>query len=110
MGKNSGLIGSAKHWYLIHDYTNEEELKALRCPTLFLFGEFDINVDPQININHLNTLFDHEIPKNISYKIMPKGNHGFYQVENKCVDWDTASKNGFDPEFQNTIRQWLTEL
>lgn len=34
---------------------------------------------------------------------MPKGNHGFYQVENKCVDWDTASKNGFDPEFQNVI-------
>ena len=110
LGKNSGLIGSAKHWYLIHDYTNEEELKALRCPTLFLFGEFDINVDPQININHLNTLFDHEIPKNISYKIMPKGNHGFYKVENKCVDWDTAAKNGFDPEFQNEIRQWLKEL
>ncbi len=110
LGKNSGLIGSAKHWYLIHDYTNDEELKGLTCPTLFLFGEFDINVDPQININHLNTLFDHEIPKNISYKIMPKGNHGFYQVENKCVDWDTAAKNGFDPEFQNEIRKWLREL
>jgi pimeloyl-ACP methyl ester carboxylesterase len=110
LGKNSGLIGSAKHWYLIHDYTNEEELKALTCPTLFLFGEFDINVDPEININHLNTLFDHEIPKNISYKIMPKGNHGFYQVENKCVDWDTAAKGSFDPEFQNVIRQWLTAL
>ena len=41
---------------------------------------------------------------------MPKGNHGFYQVENKCVDWDTAAKNSFDPEFQNVIRQWLTAL
>lgn len=110
LGKNSGLIGSAKHWYLIHDYTNDEELKSLNCPTLFLFGEFDINVDPEININQLNNIFDHEIPKNISYKIMPKGNHGFYQVENQCVDWDTAAKNDFDPEFQEAIRQWLKAL
>ena len=41
---------------------------------------------------------------------MPKGNHGFYKVENKCVDWDAAVKNGFDPEFQNEIRLWLKEL
>lgn len=110
LGRKSGIIGSAKHWYLIHDYDNDKAIKSLKCPTLLLFGEFDINVDPNLNIEHLKKIYDNEIPENISYKIMPQGNHGFYQVENKCVDWDTASKNGFDPEFQTAIRQWMTEL
>ncbi|WKK65166.1 DUF418 domain-containing protein [Lutimonas zeaxanthinifaciens] len=110
LGKKSGLIGSARHWYLISDYDNEKELKNLTCPTLFLFGEFDINVDPEININHLKKVYNNQVPKNITYKTMPRGNHGFYQVENKCVDWDTASKNDFDPEFQNEIRKWLSSL
>ncbi|MCA0933826.1 DUF418 domain-containing protein [Lutimonas saemankumensis] len=110
LGKKSGLIGAAKHWYLISDYENEKELKNLTCPTLFLFGEFDINVDPEININHLKKVYNNQVPKNITYKTMPGGNHGFYKVENKCVDWDSATKNDFDPEFQNEIRKWVLSL
>jgi alpha/beta superfamily hydrolase len=110
LGKKSGVIGSARHWYLISEYDNKKELKNLTCPSLFLFGEFDINVDPEINIKHLKNVFDNEVPENITCMTMPGGNHGFYKVENKCVDWDTAAKSDFDPEFQNEIRKWLLSL
>lgn len=110
LGKNSGIVGSAKHLYLIFDYDNDEVLKSIKCPTLLLFAEFDINVDPKENIDHLNHIFDNNIPNNIAVKTMPKGQHGFYKVENRCVPWDEAEKNDFDSNFQNQIKEWVSEL
>ena len=110
LGEKSGIIGSARHWNLIHDYNNDKALLTLKCPTLLLFGEFDINVDPELNVKYLSEIFNDEVPMNISYKTMPLGNHGFYKVENKCVDWDTAAKGSFDAEFQNDIKEWLASL
>jgi len=110
LGKNSGIIGAAKHLYLIFDYDNDEVLKSIKCPTLLLFAEFDINVDPKENIDHFNQIFENKIPKNIAVKTMPKGQHGFYKVENRCVSWDEAVKNDFDLSFQNQIKEWVIEL
>jgi len=110
IGKNSGIIGAAKHLYLIFDYENDEVLKSIKCPTLLLFAEFDINVDPKENIDHLNQIFENKIPDNITVKTMPKGQHGFYIVENRCVPWDEAEKNDFDSNFQNQIAEWVSEL
>ena len=110
LGKNSGIIGAAKHLYLIFDYDNDEVLKSIKCPTLLLFAEFDINVDPNENIDHFNQVFENKIPKNIAIKTMPKGQHGFYKVENRCVSWDEAVKNDFDLSFQNQIKEWVIKL
>ena len=110
IGKNSGIIGAAKHLYLIFDYENNEVLKSIECPTLLLFAEFDINVDPQENIDHLNQIFENKIPDNITVKTMPKGQHGFYKVANRCVPWDEAEKNDFDSNFQNQIAEWVIKL
>ena len=109
IGKNSGIIGAAKHLYLIFDYENEV-LKSIKCPTLLLFAEFDINVDPKENIDHLNQIFENKIPDNITVKTMSKGQHGFYKVENRCVPWDEAEKNDFDSKFQNQIAEWVSKL
>jgi dipeptidyl aminopeptidase/acylaminoacyl peptidase len=110
IGKNSGLVGAAKHLYLIFEYDNDEILKSIKCPTLLLFAEFDINVDPTENINHLNQLFKNNVPDFITVKTMPQGQHGFYKVENRCVPWDEAEKNGFDSNFQNQIKEWVNQL
>ena len=110
IGKNSGIIGAAKHLYLIFDYENDEVLKSIKCPTLLLFAEFDINVDPKENIDHLNQIFENKIPDNITVKTMSKGQHGFYKVENRCVPWDEAEKNDFDSNFQNQIAEWVIKL
>ena len=110
LGKKSGLIGGAKHLYMIFDYDNDKVLKSIQCPALFLFAEFDINVDPKENINHLNLVFEGQIPNNITVKTMPKGQHGFYKVEDRCVPWDEAEKNDFDTNFQYQINEWLRKL
>lgn len=110
IGNNIGFIGAAKHLDLIFDYENDEILKSVNCPSLFLFAEYDINVDPKENIDHLNEIFDYRVPDNITVKTMPLGQHGFYKVENRCVPWDEAVKNGFDANFQNQIREWVSKL
>ncbi len=110
IGKNSGIVGGAKHLYLIFDYDNDEVLKAIDCPALFLFAEFDINVDPEENLEHLNQVFEDKVPGNFTLKTMSKGQHGFYKVENACVPWEEAEKNDFDPEFKNQISSWVSTL
>ena len=110
VGKSFGLIGSARFWYLIADYNNDEALKSIHCPTLLLFAEHDINVDPEQNIEHFNTLFDNSPPDNFTIKVMEGGQHGFYIVEDRCVDWEIATSKPFDPQFQKSIRRWLVDL
>ena len=110
VGKNIPFIGSAKFWFLIADYDNDEALKSIRCPALLLFAEFDINVDPEQNIQHFNQLFGNTPPNNFTIKVMEGGQHGFYKVTDRCVDWETAEQHSFDPGFQDEIRIWLTNL
>lgn len=110
VGKNFPFIGSARFWYLIADYDNDEVLKSIQCPTLLLFAEYDINVDPEQNIQHFNTLFGHKPPDNFTIKVMEGGQHGFYQVKDRCVDWDTATQQAFDSVFQDEVRTWLSAL
>lgn len=109
-GKNLPFIGSARFWYLIADYDNDATLASIHCPALLLFAEYDINVDPEQNIRHFNQLFNDSPPDNFTIKVMGEGQHGFYKVENRCVDWDTAMQQAFDPGFQEEIRIWLTNL
>ena len=110
LGKNSGIVGAAKHLYLIFDYDNDAILKSISCPTLLLFAEYDINVDPKENIDHLNLIFEGQVPSNFQIRTMPKGQHGFYKVENRCIPWEEAEKNDFDSDFQNQIREWVEKL
>lgn len=110
LGKSFGFIGSARFWYLIADYDNDEALKSILCPTLFLFAEHDINVNPEQNIDHFNKVFDNNPPANFTIKTMTGGQHGFYVVSDGCVSWETAEKQPFDPHFQNEVRNWLAQL
>ena len=109
-GKNLPFIGNARFWYLIADYNHDQVLKSIHCPTLLLFAEYDINVDPEQNIHHFNQVFNNNPPDNFTIKVMEKGQHGFYKVGNRCVDWDTAIQQGFDPHFQEKVRNWLAKL
>ncbi len=110
VGKTFGFSGGARHWYLIADYDNDEVLKSIKCPTLFLFAEHDFNVPPDQNIEHFNEVFDNRPPDNFTIKVMEGGQHGFYKVTDRCVDWDTAVKQPFDPDFQDKVRSWLKKL
>jgi len=110
VGKSFGFIGSARFWYLIADYDNDETLKSIHCPTLFLFAEHDINVNPEQNIDHFNKVFDNNPPANFTIKTMPGGQHGFYVVSDGCVSWESAEKQPFDPPFQNEVRNWIVQL
>ncbi|MFY0690064.1 MAG: prolyl oligopeptidase family serine peptidase [Cyclobacteriaceae bacterium] len=103
------IVRSAKHWNLTHDYENDEVLKNIDCPTLLLFGEYDVNVDPVENITYLNKVFDGNIPDNFTIDVMSQGHHCFYQVENRCVPWEVAIKQPFDSEFQGRISDWLAK-
>jgi dipeptidyl aminopeptidase/acylaminoacyl peptidase len=110
IGKIFPFIKSAHYWNLIIDYNNDEVLTDIKCPTLLLFAEHDINVPPDQNIGHFNQLFEDNPPANFTIEVMQGGQHGFYLVTDRCVDWDTAAQQPFDPEFQEIIRRWVYNL
>jgi dienelactone hydrolase len=110
VGKKIGIIGSARFWYLIADYDNDEVIKSIHCPTLLLFAEHDINVDPEQNIEHFKNLFDNNPPDNFTIRVMDGGQHGFYKVSDRCVSWDLAEQQAFDPLFRNEVRNWLINM
>ena len=109
-GKNLPFIGGARFWSLIADYDNDEVLKSIQCPALLLFAEHDIHVDPEQNMQHFKALFNNHPPNNFTIKVMEGGQHGFYKVSDRCVDWDTAMQQDFDPAFQDQVRNWLIQL
>jgi len=110
IGKVFPFLGGARYWYLISGYQNDEVITAIKCPTLLLFAEYDVNVNPEQNIIHLNALFNGQVPGNFTIETMPGGQHGFHIVEDRCVDWDTAMQKPFDPDFQEKIREWIMQL
>jgi hypothetical protein len=75
-----------------------------------LFAEYDINVDPEQNIEHFNKLFNDNPPDNFTIKLMKEGQHGFYKVADRCVSWDIAVQQAFDPLFQDMVRTWVINL
>jgi hypothetical protein len=64
-------------------------------------------MDPVQNIAHFNTLFNNNPPDNFTIKVMEGGQHGFYKVADRCVGWDFAEQQPFDPHFQDEVRNWL---
>lgn len=80
VGKTFDFSGSARYWYLIADYDNDQVLKSIQCPTLLLFAEHDIHVPPDQNIQHFNDVFNNEPPANFTIKVMQGGRYGFYKV------------------------------
>ena len=110
IGKTFPFIKSAYYWHLIIDYNHDEALKNLTCPTLLLFAEHDVNVPPKQNISHLDAVFENDPPANFTVKVMQGGQHAFYKVDNRCIDWETATQQPFDTEFRNEIRNWLLNL
>jgi dienelactone hydrolase len=104
------FIGSARHWNLIYDYDHDEAIRNIKCPTLLLFAEHDINVPPEQNIRHLNEIFEGYPPANFTIRVMGGGQHGFYQVTDRCVDWEAAVQQPFDSQFRDKILKWLLTL
>jgi pimeloyl-ACP methyl ester carboxylesterase len=110
LGKTLPFIKSAYYWYLIYDYDHDKAIKNLTCPTLLLYAEHDANVPPEQNIQHLEEVFNQDVPSNFTIRVMEGGQHGFYKVSNRCVDWSTAEKQPFDSQFQDEIRKWVIAL
>ena len=66
IGKSLRFIKSAYYWHLIIDYDHDEALRNLKCPTLLLFAEYDVNVPPGQNIDHLDDVFNNNPPENFT--------------------------------------------
>lgn len=110
VGRVFPFIGGAKHWSLIKDYKPHEAISKLTCPTLLLFGEYDAHVDPKESISRLKSLFNGNVPENFDVRIMQKGQHGFYEVNDPCTDWETATQQPFSNNFKNEIDTWVKAL
>ncbi len=104
------LGGSAGEYARIHRYSNEQALRGIRKPTLLLFGEKDLLVPPQENIDHLKTLFDHHVPAVITTWTLPNLNHAFREVDSPCTGYMESLQMPESKELKEKLEVWLNDL
>lgn len=92
---------------VIGGFDPAREIKALRCPTLYLFGENDRLVYPQWGIEHLEQIFPGGLPPHIEYRVIPGANHGFVLAD-FCYNgyW---KERPYSPVFLATLKEWVTK-
>ncbi|MFN7117623.1 MAG: alpha/beta hydrolase family protein [Saprospiraceae bacterium] len=108
LGKAIGGIigGEAGHWKRLSRYNHDMALKQLKTPTLFVFGEYDLIVPAQENLDYLQQLFSHNIPHHINYYTQTKMDHFMREREELCgpLPWTMETP----PPFSEGLRDFLT--
>lgn len=93
---------------IIKDYDPRPEIKKIKIPFLFVFGEKDEYVYPTESIESLKNLFGGEMPENISTIVLPDSDHTF-RVKEKCFKGDYKSLK-FSDELNAKMKSWAERI
>ena len=93
---------------IIKDYDPRPEIKKIKIPFLFVYGEKDEYVYPTESIESLKSLFSGEIPQNISAIVIPKADHTFH-IKEKCFDGDRKSLK-FSDVLNPQMKSWVEQV
>jgi len=104
---NFGLLGFD---YRSMSFDPRESIKNVKSPGLFIFGENDILVLPDKNIERMNKIFAGNIPDNLTMSIAKKATHSFRIVDAPCDSWKEPSQYDTSDEVVVILDNWLAEL
>ena len=94
------------HFGIIKGYDPRAEIKRIKIPFLFVFGENDEYVYANESVESLKNLFV-KIPQNISTIIIPKADH-FFHIKAKCFTGDNESLE-FSDALNGAMRNWFKQ-
>ncbi len=103
-------FGGIGFWSRISDFENEDHLKKMNCPALFLFAENDSMVPPQPNIDRLYRYFGKDLSAHIQVRVIPETDHFFHFDEDSCFDFPETLSSRHSEVFYETLSDWIAHL
>jgi pimeloyl-ACP methyl ester carboxylesterase len=103
---NFGLLGFD---YRSMGFDPKHSLETVESPGLFIFGENDILVIPDKNIERMNETFDGIVPDNLTMVVAKDATHSFRLVEAPCDSWNDPRQYETSTEVIAILNDWLAE-
>lgn len=103
---NFGLLGFD---YRSMGFDPRKALKTVESPGLFIFGENDILVIPDKNIERMNETFDGNVPDNLTMAVVKDATHTFRLVDVPCDSWKDPKQYETSTEVIAILNDWLAE-
>jgi pimeloyl-ACP methyl ester carboxylesterase len=103
---NFGLLGFD---YRSMGFDPRNALKTVESPGLFIFGENDILVIPDSNIERMNETFNGNVPDNLRMVVAKNATHSFRIVDHPCDSWNDPRQYETSKEVVAILNDWLTE-
>jgi hypothetical protein len=94
-------------FFLTHDPATS--LAKVTVPVLALFGEKDVQVPPEFNVEPLKAALEKAGNEDVSVTVIPDANHLFQAAETGSPNEYTTLPKEFAPGVIDTIVGWVTE-
>lgn len=93
---------------IIKNYNPRPEIKKIKVPFLFVYGENDEFVYATESLKSLKQIFAGEIPKNIATVVIPRADHMF-QVKEKCFKGDAKTLR-LSEVLNSQMKRWVKQV
>jgi pimeloyl-ACP methyl ester carboxylesterase len=103
---NFGLLGFD---YRSMSFDPRASLQRVQSPGLYIFGDNDILVIPQENIERMEEIFEGNVPEHLSVFVAEGAAHSFRLVDEPCDSWNEPTQYDLSTEVVVIINDWLTE-
>jgi pimeloyl-ACP methyl ester carboxylesterase len=103
---NFGLLGFD---YRAMGFDPKASLQQVESPGLIIFGENDILVVPDENLERLDEIFDGNVPDNLNVVVSEGATHSFRMVNTPCDSWNDPTQYEQSTEVVTILNGWLAE-
>lgn len=91
------------------DHDPRAALRQLKCPTLVLVGELDVQVPPKENLQAIRECLKEAGNKDATIRELPGLNHLFQRAKTGSVTEYSSIEETFNPEALRLISNWIVE-
>jgi uncharacterized protein len=100
-----------KPWFRYYlTYKPDTIFRKVHCPVLILYGENDLQVEPEKNNAAIEKALEEGDNHNYKSKIFPKMNHLFQETENGSPAEYSRIKETFSPKVMQLVVEWMNEI
>jgi pimeloyl-ACP methyl ester carboxylesterase len=104
---NFGLLGFD---YRSQGFDPRNYLQEVEIPGLYIYGENDLLVLPDTNLERLDEIFEDGLPENLTVTVAEGATHQYRLVDDPCDSWNTPTQFEQSTEVIDILNDWLTEI
>lgn len=103
---NFGLLGFD---YRAMGFDPKDSLQQVEIPGLYIYGENDILVLLDNNLERLDEIFEGGLPDNLTVTMADDATHNYRMVNEPCDSWNDPSQYEQSTQVIDILNNWLAE-